>query len=167
MPRRISVVHLLVFCVLTAARVLAGTLPAPTGGKPVACPYCDLRGANLAGRDLRGANLVGADLTQANLSGANLGGTALVGANLTGADLRNAIFTHSTNLTAARLTDARMGGATLGGAVFEYADLSGAELGGADSSAGVFAPKPATTASARYYCGAKDSTELSNVRYVL
>ncbi len=167
MPRCFRAVRLFVVCAWSvAAAALAGTLPPPGADGRVTCPYCDLRGASLAGRDLRYANFAGADLAGANLTGANLGGAALVAANLTGADLRNAVFTAASDLTAANLTNARLNGATLGAAVFEFADLSGADLSGTDSSAAIFGPKRGTTASARYYCGAKDTTGLPNVRYV-
>ncbi len=165
MSRWLVVVHLLLVWIVVGA-VPAATLPAPQDGRPISCPYCDLRGANFAGRDLRKANFVGADLTKANLKGANLGGAALVGANLTDADLRDAILTAGTDLGAADLTDARIGGATLGGANFEYANLTRADLGGLNPSAAVFAPKQATASTARYYCGDKDTSTLLHVRYV-
>ncbi|MCU1245688.1 MAG: hypothetical protein JWN02_1598, partial [Acidobacteria bacterium] len=176
MPRYLRAARILVVCLLgLAAPLSAAILPAPARDGRIACPACDLRNAALAGRNLRYANLAGADLSGADLSGADLGGAVLVAAKLTGADLRHAIFTAATDLTAADLTNARLGGATLGAAIFEYARLSGVDLPGADlsadlaraeSSAAIFGPRRATTASARYYCGAKDTTELANVRYV-
>ncbi len=157
----------LFLCALSlAVPAPAETLPPAGSDGRIACPYCDLRKASLAGRDLRGANLAGADLAGADLRGANLGGAALIAANLAGADLRNAVFTAATDLTAAKLTNARLNGATLSAAVFEFADLTGADLSGTDSSAVVFGPKRAHSPTARYYCGAKDTSELTNVRYV-
>lgn len=126
---------------------------AAAGEEPFHCPFCDLRGADMAGRDLRRANLAGADLAGANLNGANLDGAGLLDANLTGADLRNAIVTATTNFTAAKLTDARMSDARLGGAIVAYTALGPP-------------PRPAAGATARYYCGDTDTTDFTNVRYV-
>lgn len=160
--------RIVLVCLIVLAEVSAQTrtLPAASGDGPVACPFCDLRNAQLAGRDLRNANLAGADLTGADLSGANLSGAALVSANLTGADLRNAVFSDATNLTAANLTNAKLGGAKLAGAVFAYATTTGADLSGADTARAFFGPKPGTAATARYFCGEEDTTDWKNVRYV-
>jgi|GEM_PF-5994202 len=154
-------------CLLAVGKAGAQTRTLPDAGSgPAACPFCDLRNAPLAGRDLRDANLSGADLSGADLSGVNLSGAALVSANLTGTDLRNAVFSDATDLTAANLTNAKLGGAKLAGAMFAYATTTGADLGGADTARAFFAPRPAMAATARYFCGEKDTTELKNVRYV-
>jgi hypothetical protein len=162
MSRAVIAIRILAVWVAgVAAAALAGALPPAGPDGRIACPYCDLRQADLAGRDLRYANFAGADLAGANLNGANLGGAALPGANLTGADLRNAVFDAATDLTAANLTNARMTGATLGGAVFNFATLTGADRSGIG-----FEPAHEATASGRYFCGARDTTGLPNVRYV-
>jgi uncharacterized protein YjbI with pentapeptide repeats len=128
--------------------------PAPTpapiaiesASGPFSCPYCDLRGKNLAGQNLTNANLIGSDLRGANLAGATFDGAALIGADLAGADLSGAHLTKTTrgpaDLTNANLAGARFHQAVLTGAQLPFAGLEGADFGGADLTGAVLGPLP-------------------------
>ena len=115
-------------------------------GNPSDCPYCDLKGRNLAGKDLTDANLQAANLSGANLQRAKLDGAVLARADLSGADLTGASLLSTAkgpvDLTAADVTRATFVGAKFLDTDFSYARLACADFGNTDSTKAVFSPFP-------------------------
>lgn len=136
-----------------------------------ACPFCDLRGADLSGRNLTDANLQGADLTGANLSGAILNGAILARANLLNANLEGAILGRSArgpaDLSAASLGGARLRGATFDGTDLQFADLSRTDRTGIDFSRALLPdPSPPPPGRTTLTCGKADLTKLQSRIFV-
>ncbi len=134
-------------------------------GKAVlACPGCDLRGANFSGYNLTKANL-----SRANLEGADLSKTTLDDADLSGADLRGANLDGMTcarcDLSGAQLDRISMKGARLSGADLQNVSIAPEQLESVRRQAAAF---DATLSSAEEFdarepwaCGYSDLSKVT------